>query len=333
MNRYHTYQDVNSTQFLRTVVGIGNFDGVHLGHQALISAVTTEAKRRDLTPSVLTFDPHPLRFFMGDQGPAQIYSSKDRVDVLADLGIETILTQDFTLEFAQLSPRAFVEEVIVKSLRAALVVVGYDFAFGARRAGTITDLNELGAEFGFEVKVIDAQMTRSDEQMRAYSSTWIRELISEGEVAYASLALGRAFHLRALVVKGLQRGRSLGFPTANLALLAELCPKPGVYSGWLDWGEGPNESVISVGLNPTFSDAYIPQSSQRWSVEVHVLNRESDELSLYDRSVCLWFADRLRDMRRFTSAEELVIQISLDCKEALANLKGRAKPMNRSIVL
>ena len=219
-----------------------------------------------------------------------------------------------------------------QGLNASVVVVGYDFAFGSRRAGTIEDLVELGREFGFDVKVIEAQISRSNETARAFSSTWIRELIAAGETEEAAVALGRAYHVRATVVKGKQRGRTLGFPTANLALSSELCPKPGVYAGWLDWGQGAAPSVVSVGLNPTFTDAHIPQSGQRWSVEVHVLERDDAKLTLYDLPVILWFGEKIREMRRFESVVELREQISLDCQAALTSLT-RNFPLRGDLLL
>lgn len=324
MSTFHTYQeiDIASLDSEGSVVGIGNFDGVHQGHLALINAVVKKSLETGLNASILTFDPHPLRFFKGARGPLQLYSSQDRESLLAQLGIQVVLTQQFDLSFGSLSPQAFVEEVLVKSLRAAHVVVGYDFAFGAQRAGTHQDLLRLSQDHGFHVEVIEAQRSIGEGEDRPFSSTWIRELVSSGEVERAAEALGRPYHVRGDVIRGLQRGRSLGFPTANLHLSSELCPAPGVYGGWLDWGSGPQKSVISIGNNPTFNDAHIPDNHQRWSVEVHVLQPDFPrEVELYGRGVTLWFSGRLREMIRFSNIEQLIEQITQDCQHARMSLK------------
>lgn len=315
-----------------TVVGIGNFDGVHHGHQALINKVITLAHAENLIPSVLTFSPHPLRFFKGDQGPKQLYSAQDRSDLLMNLGIELILAQDFDLAFASLSPSGFVKEVLIDALQSKHVVVGYDFAFGARRAGTLTDLMNLAQEYGTKVHIIEAQQSTIHDEKRPYSSTWIRELVTAGKVNAAQQALGRPYHVRAKVVRGLQRGRKLGFPTANLALYSELCPQAGVYTAWLDWGQGPQMSVVSVGLNPTFTD--IQQlEKQKWSVEVHVLeaqlslnNQADHSLNMYDREVCLWFVNPLRKQKRFPDSQALIKQIQEDCQTTLNDLQTVQAP-------
>jgi len=309
------------------VVIIGNFDGLHRGHQALLERARALGEERGLPRCVLTFDPHPARFF-GRAEPKSIYSGSDKADLLSELGVESALFQRFDQPFADLSPRSFVEEVLVNALNAQVVIVGYDFAFGARRAGRATDLVELCATFGVEVQVIEQQRARGASQ--AYSSTWVRGLISEGQLAEAEEALTRPYHLRGVVARGYQRGRALGFPTANLALESELCPSPGVYSGWLDWGSGPWPSVFSVGENPTFQDPHLLAQRQAWSVEVHVINPEGGQaLDLYDQEVILWCHRLLREMRRFEDLEGLKAQIATDrasATEALASLPPPSWP-------
>ena len=334
MRHFLSYQEIKQIQseYERTVVGIGNFDGLHRGHQALLHAVLDLSHFQKLIPSILTFDPHPLRFFRGSQGPRQIYSAIDRQMLLNSLGIELTLTQKFTHDFASLSPHDFVKEVLVDAFQAKYVVVGYDFAFGAKRAGTLDDLIEFGRIYDFNVKVIEAQIPEQDHfprqtDQRPFSSTWIRELIINGDVDIVTQALGRPYHLRAKVVRGLQRGRKLGFPTANLELTSELCPSPGVYAGWLDWEQGPKPAVISIGSNPTFDQAHLPSSHQKWSVEVHVLDViHPQELNLYEQEVALWFTKRLRDMERFSTVEALIAQIKSDCEQATNALLSEGPP-------
>ena len=334
MRLFRSYQSLKShtVKARSTVVGIGNFDGVHQGHQALINMVIAIAKKENLRSSVLTFSPHPLRFFKGEQGPKQVYSLQDRIDLLKSLGIELILAQIFDLAFASLSPSAFVKDVLIDALQSAHIVVGYDFAFGARRSGTLEDLIQLAQSYGAQVHIIEAQQSPIHHEKRPYSSTWIRELITEGKVIEAQQALGRPYHMRARVVRGLQRGRKLGFPTANLELSSELCPQAGVYTAWLDWGLGPHMSVVSVGSNPTFKETR-QLGQQQWSVEVHVLETALDlghnrkvTLDLYDREVCLWFVRSLRAQKRFSSPQDLIKQIQEDCHSTLVDLEQVRAP-------
>jgi riboflavin kinase/FMN adenylyltransferase len=273
---------------------------------------------------VLTFEPHPSRFFGRDE-PKVIYSLQDKLTLLEALGVRRALFQRFDAPFAGLSPRAFVEEVLIKALKARVVIVGYDFAFGARRAGRVGDLRALCAEAGVEVDVVEAQAQGEGE--RAYSSTWARALINEGALEALEGVLTRPYHVRGAVARGYQRGRALGFPTANLALESELCPPPSVYAGWLEWGEGPQPAVLSVGDNPTFSDPHLLAHQQPWSVEVHVIRPpNAPPLDLYERPVVLWFAQRLREMRRFEGLEALKAQIERDRDEARALLAERPPP-------
>lgn len=305
------------------VVVIGNFDGLHRGHQALLKRAQAHAERLGAACCVLTFEPHPSRFFGRDE-PKVIYSLQDKRALLEELGVERALFQRFEASFAGLSPRAFVEEVLVKALKARVVVVGYDFAFGARRAGRVSDLQEMCAAWGVEVDVIKAQAHVEGE--RAYSSTWVRSLIKEGALEELEGVLTRPYHVRGVVARGYQRGRALGFPTANLALESELCPPPSVYAGWLEWGEGPQPAVLSVGDNPTFSDPHLLAHKQPWSVEVHVIRpAEAPPLDLYERPVVLWFTQRLREMRRFEGLEALKEQIGHD-RDAASALLARSTP-------
>jgi riboflavin kinase/FMN adenylyltransferase len=307
---------------------------------------------------VLSFDPHPLRFFRRAPNPKLIYSIEDRVSLLNHVGIEHVLLQHFDEAFAALSPKDFVERVLIESLRAQHVVIGHDFAFGARRSGTVTDLFDLCARHSVSVEVIEAQLAPEhrgdDHKTRPLSSSWIRESLTDGHVKEAAQYLGRPYHLRGVVRRGHQRGRQLGFPTANLELSSEISPRPSVYAGWLSWGEGPKPAVISVGNNPTFHHDHKLIDQQPWSVEVHVLPYErtsgselptsSDKtpvniastqvssasptwLELYDLPVSLWFVDHIRDMISFQNIEDLKTQIKIDCDIARQRLDRSTIPV------
>lgn len=302
-----------------SVVTIGNFDGVHRGHQALVRrvldfAVNPTHAKSDYAPVVLTFDPHPVRVLAPALAPPLICETPDKMHLLDRLGVHTVLSQRFDRAFAAQSPEAFVRAVLVDALRARHVVVGYDFTFGARRAGTTALLRSLGAELGFSVEVVEAQ---SVDGLVA-SSSKVREFVLQGRMDGAAMVLGRDYHVNGVVVRGAQRGRTLGFPTANLSVSNELLPQRGVYAGWLDWGAGPTAAVINLGFNPTFSDG------AQATVEAHVIGR--DDLALYDRSCRLFFSARLREEKRFDGAEALVTQIRRDADAARAVLAARTAP-------
>ena len=318
-------------------IGIGNFDGVHRGHQALINRVIEYSKSLSVRSLILTFNPHPASFFSGGKhGPTPIYSPEERCELLAHKGIQATLLQRFDEDFASLSPEAFIQEVLVDALAAKAVVVGYDFAFGAKRAGTIDTLRSFGSRLGFEVSVIEAVGTAP----QAYSSTWVRTLIANGDVAQAHAVLGRPFHVNGIVTRGYQRGRTLGFPTANLALTSHLCPNPGVYMGWLSWGDSPRIAVISIGTNPTFEVNHKLIHKQSWSVEVHVIQDDVSDsapltpsnpywLDLYNKEVKLWFHSKIRGMKRFEDISELKRYIDLDrnmTRELLSTLPPPSWP-------
>lgn len=329
MQIFQSYQNLNHLHpgLAPAVVGIGNFDGVHCGHQVLIDKVVQYASMTHLRPSILTFSPHPLRLFKGDQGPRQLYSIRDREHLLQQMGIDFILTQHFDRVFASLSPHDFVKTVLVDAMKAQHVIVGYDFAFGSKRSGRHQDLIKIAAQYGVSVDVIEAQTSSDSPTERPFSSTWIRELITKGELASATKALGRLYHIRATVSQGLKRGRELGFPTANLKLSSEMCPGPGVYAAWMDWGQNPQRAVVSIGSNPTFSKVHRPSLNQQWSVEAHILQPDFEgHINIYDQEVILWFSHHLRPMIRFSEIDDLITQIQKDCETARHLITQSSQP-------
>ena len=294
----------------RTAVTIGNFDGVHLGHRALLARVVDSA----FAPAVLTFEPHPRDILCPESAVPRLCTRADRLDLLASCGTELVLQQRFDLDFAAKSPEAFVREVLVGALQAAHVVVGYDFTFGARATGDFDALRTLGERFDFTVDSIPAV----EVDGAVVSSTRVREAVRTGEIEAAGRLLGRPVSLTGEVVRGAQRGRLLGFPTANLRCDEGLLPATGVYSGWLDWGAGPRVAVVNIGVNPTFGAADAAK------VEAHVVGGEA--LELYGERVRLYLRARIREERRFDGADALRAQIGRDRDAAATSLAEEPTP-------
>ncbi len=312
MRRYSHFEQVEAAA---TAVAIGNFDGVHLGHRALLDRAVQRAKAAGAQPAVLTFDPHPVRVLAPAKAPPLITTESDKLALLEAAGIELVLAQRFGRAFAALSPDDFAGRVLVDGLAARHVVVGYDFRFGARRAGDVETLRDLGDRLGFAVHVISPQ---TPDGQHVASSSRIRADILAGRMADAAAQLGRPYHVSGVVVRGHQRGRALGFPTANLDTDAELRPATGIYAGWLDWGEGPRAAAVSVGHNPTFGEG-APRT-----IEAHVIDREG--LDLYGRRARLWLTDRLRGEEKYDDLAALKAAIDRDVRRTRALLVDRTPP-------
>jgi riboflavin kinase / FMN adenylyltransferase len=286
------------------VVAIGNFDGVHRGHQALVSAIASLAQADGREATVLTFDPHPARFFAPQLAPPMLMSLERRLDLLTQAGADVVLVEPFTAEFAALSAMDFIETVLRNDLGADHVVVGWDFSFGAKRQGNPTILTSEGTRLGMQITVVPPVMVDG----LVCSSTKIREFVLEGRVEGAALLLGRPYETTGPVVHGQHRGRTLGIPTANIASETDLLPNPGVYAAWaraLDGGERL-PAAVSIGNNPTFVDA---RGAAPTTVEAHLLDFDGD---LYGKRMRLEYVGRVRDQRSFPSAGELVTEIKRD---------------------
>lgn len=292
-----------------SVVTLGNFDGVHAGHRAVLGEVVTRARAGGAHAVAITFDPHPLQVLHPDRAPELITSLRQRLELMASTGLDAVLVMEFTHELATWTPHQFVRRVMVDSLGASTVVVGGDTRFGHRNSGDVDTLRELGSELGFEVAVVPDRVPESGE--RRWSSSWVRELLRAGDVADAAEVLARPHRLAGEVVHGDHRGRELGFPTANLGTPVEgLVPADGVYAGWMLRRELPEDHVdrllpcaVSIGTNPTFDGA-----SRR--VEAYVLDRT--DLELYGEHVALELVARLRSTERFDSVDALVAQMHQD---------------------
>ncbi|WP_341978452.1 bifunctional riboflavin kinase/FAD synthetase [Microbacterium sp. LTA6] len=295
--------------FGRSVVAIGKFDGVHAGHRAVIRRLKEEAAASGARAVAVTFDRNPLAVLRPDRCPENVVTVERKLELLGELDLDATLLLTFDEAMAARSAEAFVADILVAALRVSTVLVGEDFRFGRGGAGDPELLRTLGPQHGFTVDVVDDVYLPGSE--RRVSSTWIRELLIEGDVATATRVLGRNVDVRGEVVHGLKRGRELGFPTANLSTIVDaFVPADGVYAGWLvDHDSGiRHRAAISVGTNPTFDDVLVRQ------VEAHVLG-ETD-LDLYGHDVSVEFVQRLRGMVAFEGIDKLKAQMASDVAEA-----------------
>jgi riboflavin kinase / FMN adenylyltransferase len=315
-----------------SVVVIGNFDGVHRGHQAVLARVVEEARRRDARAVAVTFDPHPQHVLHPATAPPLLTGLDRRADLLSEAGLDAVLVLPFTERTPYWPAEDFVASVVAEALRASAVVAGRDVRFGTCRDGRASDLatlEALGEEHGFDVLVLDdvlddAHLEGPDgatgaDPDRRWSSSWVRELLTAGDVATAAAVLGRPHRVTGTVVHGDHRGRELGYPTANLGPGTDgLVPADGVYAGWMvrpHIAAGEPDQVlpaaVSIGTNPTFDGV-----GRR--VEAYVLDR--DDLDLYGERVGLDLVERLRPTERFDGVEALVAQMDKDvarCRDLL----------------
>jgi riboflavin kinase/FMN adenylyltransferase len=297
-----------------TAVVIGNFDGVHLGHRHVVARAREVADERGLQVVAVTFDPHPMAVLRPEHAPTTLTALDVRAQLLHAAGADGVLALPFDREVAAWSPEEFVERVLVDVLHAAAVVVGANFRFGNRAAGDVATLRAEGERLGFTAEGIPL-----DGGPQVWSSTYVRMSLAGGDVAGAAEALGRPYSVRGVVVKGDQRGRELGYPTANVPTPEVVAAPPdGVYAGWLrrlDTGE-VFPAAISVGTNPTFDGVRARR------VESYVLDRS--DLDLYGVEVEVSFVERLRGMEAFSSVDALVEQMRDDVDRARDLLVGPA---------
>ena len=286
-------------------VTIGFFDGVHLGHQAVISGTVEAAHAAGLRPVAVTFDRHPREILTPGTQPKLLTTLERKAEYIADLGVKTLVVLEFDHGFSTWSPEEFVERVLVRGLRTGRVVIGSSFTFGHRAAGNLSTLVELGRAHGFEAR----GMPLMSEGGRRFSSTSIREALDEGDLEWPTRALGRRFVLDGRVVPGAGRGAGLGFPTANLEIPPKMqLPGEGVYAGTALTPEGRFAAAINVGTNPTFG-------GEPLHVEAFLLDFRG---ALGGHTVGLEFWERLRDEVRFDSPQELASQIARDVERTRA---------------
>jgi riboflavin kinase/FMN adenylyltransferase len=293
----------------RTVVTIGAYDGVHLGHRAVIDQVRALAGEAQARSVVLTFDRHPATVVRPESAPPLLTNVEQRLELLAETGVEAAVVLSFDHEQASESPESFVERVLVRALGVRTIVVGEDFHFGRGRHGNVDLLEKAGRINGFDVRPIDL-VPRADGITEPISSTAIRRALAGGDVEIAAAMLGRLHEVRGPVVVGDRRGRQLGFPTANVAVSTAMCvPADGVYAGWFERADGSAyPCAINLGRRPTFYE-----HAEAAVLEAHVLDFDED---LYGESVKVRFAHFLRSERKFDGIEAIVAQLGLDVASA-----------------
>lgn len=281
---------------LPCALAIGNFDGMHLGHQALLKKLVETAKALDITPAVMTFEPHPREFFAPDSAPARLCSMREKLEYFADAGVQRTYVCRFNRRFAKVTAEEFMQHILRESLNTQAILVGEDFRFGAMRTGSIVDFTHNGFNL---VSLPQVNLVNKEQVQERVSSTRVRAALAAGHLDEATQLLGRAYSISGKVVHGAKRGRQLGFPTANIHMRHERPALTGVYAVKLDG----LPSVANLGVRPTI--AGVP----KLSLEVHVLDFDGD---LYDRHVHVEFLHKIRDEKKFDGLDALKSQIAND---------------------
>ncbi len=287
-----------------SVVALGVFDGVHLAHRAILGAAVSRARELGVQALACTFDPHPLEVLQPDRTPLPLTTIPERLDLMAETGLDGAVVIAFTSALAVMEPEGFVKDVLVERLRARAVVVGFNHRFGRGARGDAAMLESLGARLGFRAHVVDPLQVDGVP----VSSTAVRAALQRGDLAVAARLLGRDYSVGGTVVHGAGRGRTLGFPTANVQPDRPVLLPAGVYACDLVLDGRAHQAVVNIGVRPTFGEAVT-------TVEAHVLDFSGD---MYDRHVVLRFRERLRPERTFTAVDELKAQIAEDIREARA---------------
>jgi len=295
-------------RYSNPVLTLGNFDGVHLGHQAIFKKVIERAREISGTSIVFTFEPHPLKVLAPERSPMMLNTFHGKMQLLSAAGIEIVICANFTRTFAEQHPEDFARDVLFKQIGVREVYVGYDYAFGKGREGSIESLKEMGRTFGFDVGIVEAVQVNDI----VVSSSIIRDLISNGRVGEAATLLGRRYAIEGEVVHGSHRGQTLGFPTANLNIVNELIPAHGVYAVLAQVDDQTIKGVASIGIRPTFDAGPV-------SLEVYLFEFHKE---LYGKTMEVSFVKRLRGEVKFSSADALVQQIRKDVQEAQATLQN-----------
>ncbi len=295
-------------KFDKSVITLGNFDGVHVGHQELVRMVIRRARETGATSMVVTFRPHPLKVLAPEKCPPLISIYEEKIKLFERLGIEVLVKIPFTVEFSAMSPEDFVKNVLCDILGAKEIFVGYNYRFGKGRKGDIQTLRRLGEQYGFTVREVE-QVSLDGEVI---SSTKIRDLLRDGDVESAARLLGRTYAITGIVVKGDGRGKGLGFPTANIAPKHAIIPSDGVYAVRLFVRDRLYDGIANIGMRPTFHKKVL-------AIEVHVFDFNED---VYGEDISLFFIRKIRPEKKFKNAEALVEQIREDisvAKEILAS--------------
>ncbi len=288
------------------VTAIGFFDGAHLGHQQVFDQVKAFAQAADCCSAVVTFDPHPAQVLRPENAPGLITSHEHKLELFEEAGFDIAVTYSFNKELADLSPRDFVQRLLVEGLQVKNIVVGEDFHFGADRAGDVATLRELGEELGFEVSPV-VLLTQDQSDSLLVSSTAIRRALAGGDIEKVNAMLGRPHEIRGVVVHGDKRGRTIGFPTANVRLEHMAVPADGVYAAEVELADGSvHKTAVNVGKRPTFH-----QNQSESLLEAHLLDFDED---IYDQQISVRLLKYLRSERRFAGIEQLKEQLIQDVK-------------------
>jgi len=289
--------------FKNAVITIGNFDGVHQGHQSLFKQVKKIAREINGTSVAMTFDPHPLKA-LGLSAPPLITRKDQKLELIEKCGIDVLLCLPFDKAFASITAHDFIQELLVNKIGMKTIIIGADYSFGKDRQGNIDLLRKLGKRIGFQT-IVAPWINDTDLDKERISSTRIRDIVMEGKVDKAMKYLGRHYQIRGKVIKGRERGGSqLGFPTANIKLHDELCPKVGVYAVNVETAKGNFRGVANIGFSPTFGD-------QMFTIEVHILDFNHD---IYDTRIRVNMVKRLRDEKKFSNIQQLSEQIENDIR-------------------
>lgn len=292
--------------YKNAVITIGNFDGVHIGHQAIFHEVIEKADSLGGTSIVMTFEPHPSRVLKQNSHPPLITLYEQKVELIESSGIDVLICIPFTKEFARISAKAFVVDILQTRIGMKAIIVGEDYTFGKNREGNLDLLQTLSKNLGFEV-ILTQWIQMANGQPGRISSTRTRELVREGKVDEAQKLLGRHYQIRGTVITGLHRGgKLLGFPTANINLFDELCPKTGIYAVTVAYGNKLFKGVANIGYSPTFDD-------KGFAVEVHILDFNDN---IYGQKIYVNFVKRIRDEIKFSDISDLIDQIKKDIVKA-----------------
>jgi riboflavin kinase/FMN adenylyltransferase len=294
-----------------SVITLGNFDGLHLGHQKLVKMVIDRAEQTGGQSVVFTFQPHPLKILAPNRCPPLLSLYEEKVELFRDMGIDLLIMAPFTHELSSLLPEDFVRNVLHNLLRVKAIIVGNNYRFGRGRRGNVMMLRKLGQIYGFDVLIVD-EMTINGEII---SSTKIRRLLIIGEVEHAARLLGRYYAITGTVVQGDKRGRLLGFPTANIKADHELLPEPGVYVSRIKLHNTLYNGVVSIGYRPTFNKNII-------AVEAYIFDFNKN---IYGEKLTLFFLNRLREEKKFDNVTSLIIQIREDVEKARELLADKNK--------
>ena len=291
-------------------ITVGTFDGVHLGHQKIITHLVKKAKQKNCGTLLLTFDPHPRKVVQPSNAPMLLQTIEERSEILSKLGLEIIFVQPFTKAFSKLNAEEYVKDILVNQLNVEHLLVGYNHRFGKNRTANIFDLKKLGKKYKFSVGEIQAHIVNKI----TVSSTKIRHAINNGNIKYANSLLGHTYKLKGIVMKGRQNGKKIGFPTANVKIneREKILPKNGVYAVKVNYNKMTNLAMMNIGTNPTFSGNYI-------SNEVHLINWNGN---LYKKEIEIFFIERIRDEKKFNSIQDLSIQLQNDKNYILEKFKN-----------